>query len=114
MEFYIAWAVCSVVGTWRLLNLLAGTGHVGNDDRVMLFLTALTPFSLLMTPILLVIEFLFWVGKKIDKFKESPRYVAWSIQRKIRKRWRGPIVRIVEHMHNKRKEKAREEDVSEV
>ena len=113
MEFYIAWVVCSVVGIWRILNLMSFTGRVGTDDRVIIIL-CLTPFSLLMTPIVLVIEFLFWVGKKIDNFKESPRYVAWSIQRQIRKRWRGPIVRIVEHMHNKRKEKAREEDVSEV
>lgn len=113
MEFYIAWAVCSVIGTWRILKLLSRDGHVGNDDRLMVFLT-LTPFSFVTAPILVIIEILFWAGRKIDKFKESPRYVAWSIQRQIRKRWRGPIVRIVQHMHNKRKEKAREEDVSEV
>lgn len=113
MELYLAWAVCSVVGVWRILNLLAGTGRVYNDDRMMIILT-LTPFSLLITPFMLAIETLLWVGKKVDDFRESPKYVAWSIQRKIRKRWRGPIVRVVEHMHNKRKEKAREEDVSEV
>lgn len=113
MVFYIVWAVCTVVGVWRILRLLSQTGHVGNDDRLMIFF-ALTPFSVLLTPILLIIEFMFWAGKKVDEFRESPKYVSWSIQRKIRKRWRGPVVRIVEHMHKKRKEKASEEDLPEV
>ena len=113
MVFYIVWAVCTVVGVWRILRLLSEIGRVGNDDRLMIFF-ALTPFSLLLTPILLIIEFMFWAGKKLDEFRESPKYVSWSIQRKIRKRWRGPVVRIVEYMHKKRKEKASEEDLPEV
>lgn len=110
--FYISWALCSVIGIWRMLSLMSISGRVGNDDRVMI-LFALTPASFLMTPILFV-ELMFWVGRKIDKFRESPRYVTWKIQRQIRKRRRGPLVRVVEHLHNKRKEKTREENVPEV
>jgi len=111
--FYGLWALCSVVGIWRMVNLMSLSGRVGNDDRVMIFFT-LTPFSLMMTPILLFVEFMFWIGKKVDRLRESPRYVAWKIQRQIRKRRRGPLVRAVEHLHKKRKEKEREEDVPEV
>lgn len=111
--FYALWALSSVVGIWRMINLMSMSGRVGHDDRVMI-LFILTPASLLMTPVILVVELLFWVGKKIDNFRESPRYVTWKIQRQIRKRRRGPLVRVVEHLYNKRKEKAREKGVSEV
>ncbi|ARB11589.1 putative membrane protein [Pectobacterium phage vB_PatM_CB7] len=111
--FYSLWALFSVVGVWRMVNLMSMSGRVGNDDRVMV-LFILTPASLLLTPVILVVELLFWVGKKVDNFRESPRYVTWKIQRQIRKRRRGPLVRVVEHLYNKRKEKAREEGVSEI
>lgn len=111
--FYLLWVLFSVVGIWRMLSLMSVSGRVGNDDRVML-LFMLTPACFLMTPVLLFVELMFWVGRKIDKFRESPRYVTWKIQRQIRKRRRGPLVRVVEHLHNKRKEKTREEDVPEV
>lgn len=96
-----------------MVNMMSITGRVGNEDRVMIFFM-LTPVSLMMAPVILFVEVMFWIGKKVDKFRESPRYVTWKIQRQIRKRRRGPLVRVVEHLHNKRKEKTREEDVPEV
>lgn len=115
MNIYIVWALCSLVGIWRLVRLMSVSGRVGNADRLMIFF-AMTPFSLMLTPILLLVEFLFWAGNKLDKFLQSPRYVTWKIERKIRKRRRGPLVRTVEYLHNKRKEqgKVNEKDIFEV
>lgn len=112
--FYAAWFICTVVGIWRILVMCSKTGRVYNDDRFIIFL-ALTPFSLLLAPVLVLVESAFWLGGKWDKFTQSPGYVAWKIQRQIRKRRRGPVVRIVEHMHKKRLEKIeREKTLPEV
>lgn len=113
LTLYVVWALCSIFSIWQIIVLMSYSGRVQNDDRLML-LFAITPFSLMMAPILLLVQLVFWAGKRIDRFKESPRYVTWKIKRKIRKRRRGPVVRVVEYLYNKREEKRREKEISEV
>lgn len=110
--FVVLWIISSAYSLWRMIALMAISGKVRGDDRFMAFL-ALTPLSYLMAPCIALVEVCFFVSKRVDKFKARPAYIQWSIERKIRKRRRGPLVRIVEHLHNKRKAKAHEEDLPE-
>ncbi|AFH21014.1 membrane protein [Cronobacter phage CR9] len=111
--FVALWVLFSAYSLWRIIVLMSINGKVNGDDRFMVLL-AMTPASYLFAPCIALVEFCFFLDKRWKKFKQRPDYISWSLQRKIRKRWRGPLVRIVEHLHNKRKEKAREENLPEV
>lgn len=108
LNFYILWAVFSLVGVWRVLCVMAINGEVNNSDRMVIFFM-LTPVSLIAAPMIILFELALWGDRKIEKLKKSPRYVAWKISRQIRKRRRGPVVRVVEWMHKRRKEDHDEE-----
>lgn len=110
--FVVLWIIFSAYSLWRMVVMMSVTGKVDGDDRFMAFL-ALTPLSYIMAPCIALVEVCFFIGGWMDKFKARPAYIQWSIERKIRKRRRGPLVRIVEHLHNKRKEKAHEENLPE-
>lgn len=106
--------LCTAYSIWRVISLMAKDGYVDNGGRVMIFMSFIPGVSFLLAFCLVVVESLFFIGEQIDKFRATPRYITWKINRQIRKPWRGPIVRAVEYLHNKRKEKQHEEDVSEV
>lgn len=110
--FVTLWVIFSAFSLWRMIVMMSITGKVDGDDRFMAFLV-LTPLSYITAPCIALVEVCFLVGGWVDKFKSRPAYIQWSIERKIRKRRRGPLVRIVEHLHNKRKEKAHEENLPE-
>lgn len=108
--FVALWILFSAYSVYQMISMMAVTGNVTVDDRIAVFL-ALTPLSYLTAPSIALVEVCFFVNSQVDKFKARPEYIQWSIERKIRKRRRGPLVRIVEHLHNKRKEQRHEEDL---
>lgn len=110
MKVIIFWLLPTVLSIWGILHLLAKEGKVSNGDRVMLFFSLIPGISILIVGVLILVVVMF----KIDAWYNSPKMVAWRIERKIRKRRRGPIVRIVEHMHKKHLEKNSEKDLPEV
>lgn len=112
--FWVLNVLCTVFSVWRILTLLSWSGEVDNTGRVMIVLAFVPILSIIMAISIAFAEGLFYGAARIDKWWASPKMVTWRTMRKIRKRRRGPIVRIVEHMHKKREEKKRETDVSEV
>lgn len=113
MTFWIINALCSVYCIWRMIVMMSWQGRVDNGGRFFILISFVPILSVIMAVSLILIEGLFFLGGKFDKWWSSPKMVTWRTLRKIRKRRRGPIVRIVEHMHKKREEKANEADVSE-
>ena len=117
MENIIFWTVnvlCSIFCIWRVLTMMSWSGEVDNIGRIFVILAFVPILSVLMAISIAFAESLFHGGAWIDKWWQSPKMVLWRTMRKLRKRRRGPIVRIVEHMHNKREEKKNEADVPEV
>lgn len=113
MTFWIINTLCSVYCIWRVIVMMSWQGRVDNGGRFFILISFVPILSVIMAVSLILIEGLFFLGGKFDKWWSSPKMVTWRTLRKIRKRRRGPIVRIVEHMHKKREEKANEADVSE-
>lgn len=114
MIFYITWVLGALYSWWRIINQMAEDGVVDNGGRVLLFLSLFPLMAQVIAFLLFVVETLFWAAKRIDTWWESPTLVTWRIERKIRKRRRGPIVTLVQYLHKRKMEKANEKDVSEV
>lgn len=112
--FWVVNVLCSVFVIWRVLFLMSMDGKVDMAGRVIMLFALVPVLSVFMAIAFAFVIILFEGGAMIDKWWGSDKMVARRIHWKIRKRRRGPIVRIVEHMHNKRKEKENETDVPEV
>ena len=59
--------------------------------------------------IFLVESALAWEESNIKK-----RWTVWKIERKIRRKWKGPLTRLVEHMHKQRKDNEKENGETQV
>lgn len=114
MIFYITWVLGALYSWWRIISQMAEEGEVDNGGRVLLFLSLFPGIGLVIAFLLFLVEVMFWIAKWIDKWWQSPALVTWRIERKIRKRRRGPIVTLVQYLHKRKLEKAHEKDVSEV
>lgn len=112
--FWVFNVLCSVFVIWRVLIMMSWDGKVDNGGRVIILFSLVPILSVFMAIAMAFVLLLFEGGERFDKWWESDKMVARRIHWKIRKRRRGPLVRIVEHMHNKRKEKENEADVPEV
>lgn len=108
--FVVLWVIFSAYSLWRIISLMAVSGKVSGDGRFMTILS-MTPLSYLIAPCIALAEACFFADSQVEKLKSSPAYIQWSIERKIRKRRRGPLVRIVEHLHNKRKGRVHEKNL---
>lgn len=118
MADIIFWVVnggSTIIVIWCLLWMMSWSGKVDNFGRFFILLSFVPGLSVLMAIAIVGALSLCHGAVCFDKWWASPKMVTWRTMRKIRKRRRGPIVRIVEHMHNKQKlkEKANEADVSE-
>lgn len=89
--FVVLWILFSAYSVYRMISMMAVTGSVTGDDRIAVFL-AVTPLSYVMVPCVILLDLYGF-------------FRVWSYNR------RGPLVRIVEHLHNKRKEQKYEEDL---
>ena len=89
--FVVLWFLLSSYSVYRIISLLAVSGKVTADDRFAVLL-AMTPLSYVVAPLLTLFDLYGF-------------FRVWSCNR------RGPLVRIVEYLHNKRKEQRYEEDL---
>lgn len=111
--FWVVNVLCSVFCIWRVITMMSWSGEVDNWGRFFILISFVPILSVIAAVSIAFSEGLFHGGAWLDKWWSSPKMVTWRTLRKIRKRRRGPIVRVVEHMHKKREEKANEADVSE-
>jgi len=88
--------------------MMSWSGKVDNFGRLFILMSFFPIISALMALAIVFAEGLCHGGAWADKLWKSPKMVAWRTMRKLRKRRRGPIVRIVEHMHKKREGKRNE------
>lgn len=98
---FILWALSSLFVAWRICHLMSLTGEVDNVGRVIILVGLLPVLSVILALCIVFTEVILW----LDRWWYSPKMVTWRLERKTRKRRCGPIVRIVQYMHNKRKEK---------
>lgn len=118
MQDIIFWLInggSTIFVIWGILWMMSWSGKVDNFGRLFILLSFVPVLSIILAMALAFVFALFCGGTWFDKWWQSPKMVTWRTLRKIRKRRRGPLVRIVEHMHKKQKlkEKANEADVSE-
>lgn len=113
LPFYIAWAFTSLYSTLHMCWLMSGDGKVDNVGRVLIVVSWVPLLSFVMAFCLFVIGVLFFICERLNKWWNSPKMVTWRINRKIRKPWRGPLVRIVEAMHKFRETRRNENEIPE-
>lgn len=110
LSIIFLWILPALYAVGRIVRELSREGRVNNEDRVAIFLCLFPLLSLIAVAALTLIDICILIDKVRRKVVDSPRYITWSIQRKIRKRRRGPLVVLVEYLHYRRKEKGKENE----
>lgn len=108
VTFCIIWAASTLACLWFIFLILSRDGEVNNLDRFLIFVSLFPVFSTILAWAIGVSLLALWME---HIWYNSPKITLWRLERKIRKRRRGPFVRIVQHLHKKRKEKENETKV---
>ena len=106
--FIILWIVGTIYSLWRIIVVSSYEGKVTNSDRLIVAF-ALSPLSPAIAFLIFVAEGICTIERAYEKWYNSPKQVARRLERKIRKRRRGPLVWAVETLHQKRQEKKNDE-----
>lgn len=110
LNIILLWILPSLYSVGRIIMEMSKSGRVDNDDRVAVFLSLFPIVSLFSAAALIIVDIIILIDKVQKRIVTSPRYIAWSIQRQIRRRRRGPLVTLVEYLHNRRKDKGKENE----
>lgn len=106
--FIILWIVGTIYSLWRIIVVSSYEGKVTNSDRLIVAF-ALSPLAPAIAFLIFVAESICAIERAYEKWYNSPKQVARRLERKIRKRRRGPLVWAVETLHQKRQEKKNDE-----
>lgn len=107
----LLWVAGTLYSLWRIIVISSYEGKVTNTDRLIVAF-ALSPLSPVVAVILFIAEAICFLAEAYRKWYNSPKQVTRRLEKKIRKRRRGPLVWAVETLHEKRqKEKKNEETV---
>lgn len=104
----LLWIAGSIYSLWRIIVVSSYEGKVTNADRLVVAF-ALSPLSPIVAVLLFLAEGICFISEAHQKWYNSPKQVARRLERKIRKRRRGPLVWAVETLHQKRQEKKNDE-----
>lgn len=104
----LLWIAGTIYSLWRIIVVSSYEGKVTNTDRLIVAF-ALSPLSPIVALLLFLAEGICFIAEAYQKWYNSPKQVTRRLEKKIRKRRRGPLVWAVETLHQKRQEKKDEE-----